>query len=210
MKRPSGVIYKAVNKINGKVYVGQTVNPVSVRIRQHFNRPDHPFGVALRKYGLCGFDIRVLEECPRELLNDRERHWIAEIQAHSRAGYNLTLGGDGRNGAPHTEATKLKMRNAALGSRNHNFGVPRPPEENEKRSQSLRGKMVGDKNPMYGKRFSQPEGVRQRMREAFSRPEIREARRQRILANNPMNNEDTRRKLSESIRRSWIERRERI
>lgn len=49
-------IYKATNRVNGKVYVGKTTNPLTSRIAEHnYNaktrRDTTHFHLALRKYG---------------------------------------------------------------------------------------------------------------------------------------------------------------
>ena len=47
-----GIIYKYTNKINKKVYIGQTINE-SRRKREHREaKGDYPFHRAIRKYGL--------------------------------------------------------------------------------------------------------------------------------------------------------------
>lgn len=48
---------------------------------------------AIRKYGLENFTFEVLEECPSELLNEREIYWINYFDSYYN-GYNCTLGGN--------------------------------------------------------------------------------------------------------------------
>lgn len=67
-----GVIYKITNLINGKSYVGQTIQALNVRFRSHL-REDTYLGRTMRKYGLENFSVEVIEECDTlELLNERE------------------------------------------------------------------------------------------------------------------------------------------
>lgn len=95
-------IYKATNKIDGKVYVGKT-NNLPKRKREHFNdtRNLHLFSRALRKYGNDNFDWEVLEHSLETLeeANERERYWIKKNRSYFRwknaNGYNMTKGGDG-------------------------------------------------------------------------------------------------------------------
>lgn len=47
---------------------------------------------AILKYGKENFSIEILEECPKELLNDREKHYIKLYNSYN-SGYNSTLGG---------------------------------------------------------------------------------------------------------------------
>lgn len=92
-----GVIYKAVNKINGKSYIGQT-NNLKRRIKEHIKQKDGTaFHAAIVKYGEKNFDWEVIEECPEEELNDREIYWIAYFDTYNN-GYNATRGGQWRNG----------------------------------------------------------------------------------------------------------------
>lgn len=92
------IIYKATNKINGKVYIGQTIRTLKVRINCHLRANSHyPFGNALRKYGIENFDIKVIDEAlTKEELNEKEIYWIKfyDCQRSSGHGYNITAGGD--------------------------------------------------------------------------------------------------------------------
>ena len=47
---------------------------------------------AILKYGKENFSIEILEECPKELLNDREKYYIKLYNSYN-SGYNSTLGG---------------------------------------------------------------------------------------------------------------------
>lgn len=97
--RDVGVIYCIQNKVNGKLYIGQTVQP-STRKRQHFTtkKGPHCLGLfrAMNKHGRDNFTWSILEkEVPKEMLNDLERHFIWQYQSVSPRGYNFTGGGDG-------------------------------------------------------------------------------------------------------------------
>lgn len=93
-------IYQYKNKINGKSYVGQSIN-INKRFREHKNaafnpnNKDYKFAIhaAIRKYGLENFDFIVLEECTPEKLNEREKYWIAFYDSYNN-GYNETIGGN--------------------------------------------------------------------------------------------------------------------
>ena len=81
-------IYKIENKINGKVYIGQSIN-IKIRWQQHkreanCNRRNAPLDNALSKYGLDNFTFEVLEECSQELLNEKEIFWIAHYKSNDR------------------------------------------------------------------------------------------------------------------------------
>ena len=93
-------IYKITNKINGKVYIGQSVD-IERRWKEHRQRPfnsnskqyESPLYRAIRKHGLDNFTFQVVEEGLPSELNDKETYWINYYDSYSN-GYNLTLGGD--------------------------------------------------------------------------------------------------------------------
>lgn len=90
-----GIIYKITNNVNGKSYIGQTRQGIQFRWCQHTNSKDNSyFHKAIRKYGKDNFTIDILEECPVEILNEREIFYIAKYDTFKN-GYNLTIGGDG-------------------------------------------------------------------------------------------------------------------
>lgn len=94
-------IYKIENKINGHIYIGQSVH-IERRwqdeIRRASNPEDisynYPLSLALRKYGVDNFDFSVLEECSAEELDEKECYYIHQYNSYYN-GYNQTLGGDG-------------------------------------------------------------------------------------------------------------------
>ena len=93
-----GFIYKITNKVNGKSYIGQTIQNVKERFYQHcatkcsqaiLNMVIHK---AITKYGKSNFTIEVIEEVESTNLNDRERYWIRYYDSYNN-GYNSTEGG---------------------------------------------------------------------------------------------------------------------
>ena len=96
-----GFIYKITNKVNGKSYIGQTIQNVKERFYQHcatkcsqavLNMVIHK---AITKYGKSNFTIEVIEEVESANLNDRERYWIRYYDSYNN-GYNSTEGGQDR------------------------------------------------------------------------------------------------------------------
>lgn len=94
-------IYKIVNDINEKVYIGKTMNSISERWREHLSdmnkikNEKRPLYNAMRKYGSDHFSIEEIEKCNLEDLNQKERYWIEYYNSY-KYGYNATLGGDGK------------------------------------------------------------------------------------------------------------------
>lgn len=99
-------IYKIQNKINNKIYIGQSIN-----IFQRWNSHKRAYKDILnkdynkhlyrsiRKYGIENFDFSVIEECSREELNEKEKYWISYYDStNPEKGYNLLEGG---NNVPH-------------------------------------------------------------------------------------------------------------
>ena len=96
------IIYKAVNIINNKVYIGQSKNSLKYRISTHkcaaftANSKSY-FHKAIRKYGWDSFIWEIIFECKTiEELNIKEIEFITEYECHASLGkgYNLTKGGD--------------------------------------------------------------------------------------------------------------------
>lgn len=88
-------IYKIENRINGKSYIGQSIN-VTKRLRDHKSNSknlDYPLYLAISKYGEENFSFNLIEECSQDLLNEREIYWIKKYDSYFN-GYNQTLGGN--------------------------------------------------------------------------------------------------------------------
>ena len=98
-----GYIYKATNKINNKIYVGQTVHTIEKRWKDHLDDcnslsgHNYLFHKAIKKYGPNNFIIEQLEECDNQKLNERECYWIKILNSYylDGFGYNMTRGGEG-------------------------------------------------------------------------------------------------------------------
>ena len=90
-------IYKVTNKINGKVYIGQSVD-IGRRWRQHMTAEDDIyFHKAIQKYGVENFEWEVIEQCKKSELDEREIYWIEYYDSYNK-GYNCTKGGEGVSG----------------------------------------------------------------------------------------------------------------
>ena len=86
-------IYKIENLINGKVYIGQSIE-IERRWQKHLNaNDDFLIHKALRKYGKKNFSFTILEECKQSELDQREQYWINSFQSLMPLGYNMVQGG---------------------------------------------------------------------------------------------------------------------
>jgi group I intron endonuclease len=107
------IVYTAVNKINGKRYVGITKRELSRRVAAHINEAKFPFQRALIKYGVQSFEIYVIDSADTwKALCEKEIYWIQFYGCTSPAGYNLTYGGDG---SIPTEEVRAKIGVASKG-----------------------------------------------------------------------------------------------
>lgn len=131
-------IYVIENKVNGKKYVGQSVN-ILLEWRVNHKNPllrDKHHNIHLQrawnKYGESNFEHKIIHVCSEEELTNLEIFYIKELNAHQTlGGYNISWGGD----AP--------MRN-----RKHS------PEAKEKIRLS-HPDISGENNPMFGKKHSE-------------------------------------------------------
>lgn len=157
-----GYIYKVTNVINNKVYIGQTTDTLEKRWKRHINSAKKGsnlyFHRALIKYNINNFKIENIDQAQsKKELNDKEKYWIAYYKSYVKDfGYNLTKGGEG--GALTGEALE-KMKLSKKGKKPS-------PESILKRSISLKGKLCGEKNPMYGKK---PVNANKTMEEFFGK-----------------------------------------
>jgi group I intron endonuclease len=115
-----GIIYKVANLINGKVYIGQTVNTLRKRKTQHKTASkrkkyeDMLLYKAFKKYGFENFEWKIIDNASNENdLNEKEVYWIKYYNSYigfkNCNGYNMTLGGHGKRGAIHSEETRKKL-----------------------------------------------------------------------------------------------------
>lgn len=87
-------IYKITNLINGKVYVGSSVN-IHQRWKREKNAAynpndgsyNYPLSRAFRKYGIENFSFEVLEECSQAMLIEREQYYV-DVYDSLNKGYN--------------------------------------------------------------------------------------------------------------------------
>jgi len=85
-------IYKITNLINGKNYIGQSID-IFRRWKQEINgRCNKELKEDFLKYGLENFTFDVLIECSREELNKNEKRLIEEYNSIEQ-GYNKKAGG---------------------------------------------------------------------------------------------------------------------
>ena len=133
------IIYRIQNKINGKIYVGQTKHSLNKRVKAHIRSKKFLISKALRKYGIDSFEIRVIGLAgSKEVANGKEKYWIKALDCKAPNGYNLCDGGEGLSEP--TEETRHKMSLSMIGK---NVGKKASPETKAKMSKSAMGKNIG-------------------------------------------------------------------
>lgn len=134
-------IYKIINDINGKEYVGQTYKTIEERLEKHIKDSSSgkkkymPILMAIQKYGKKHFNIVLLEELSENLgqedVDKKEVEWGLKLNTLSPNGYNLKLGnargilseetkkkiGDIHRGKVVSEETRNKISKANLGKK---------------------------------------------------------------------------------------------
>lgn len=150
----NGCIYRIKNKINKKIYIGQSIN-FEARVANHKwnanKKTNTPLYYAMNKYGIDNFEFSIIEDGISDLkiLDKKERDYIKEYKSHtSENGYNVLNGNiknpsgrRWRKGFTLTESHKKKISKAMTGSKNPRFGKPG----------TMKGKM-GSKSSNWGNR----------------------------------------------------------
>lgn len=96
----NGIIYKATNLQNNKVYIGQTIKTLEQRINKHYYDASYDnlyFHKALNKYNKEDWKWEVIDSSnSTEELDSKEKYWISFYGSNDALkGYNLTSGGRG-------------------------------------------------------------------------------------------------------------------
>ena len=140
------VIYCYTNKINGKRYVGQTIQKLRKRHGQHLSGKQL-IDKKLKQYGVENFKLEVLHLADIYSIDMLEKHYIICLNTivKNGEGYNISSGGS--NG------------NSLAGKTNEEIE-----EFKRKISEAKKGKYIGENSPNYRKKFS--EEVKRKMSEA--------------------------------------------
>lgn len=145
MKSGISGIYKIVNIINNKFYIGSS-KELNRRWSEHKSELKHNKHIniilqrAWNKYGIDCFNFEIIEECDVNILLEREQFYIDTLKPK----YNIGLkssGGDNLTNHPNRIEIIQKM---AIGVRNRHLNRT----DEERRLYSERYK--GNKNPNFG------------------------------------------------------------
>jgi group I intron endonuclease len=161
-------IYCITNLINGKKYIGQTIQSVEKRFKRHcwpstLRRAAMPISLAIKKYGKENFKVELLHECfSQEQLDKMEIYYANNLDTFSPNGYNLRAG----NGpGSMSEETKEKIAAANRGQKrseeakrnmsNAHKGVPLSQSHRESIAKSL---TISDRSRAKTYTFIDPDG----------------------------------------------------
>ena len=145
-----GFIYKIINKITNQYYIGQTMQNIEERWRQHKSSKSNCRYLknAFQKYGIENFDFKLICICFDSDLNRFEIEYIKKYNSLVPNGYNLRTGG--QNGGKQNNETKIKI-SEALKKRYVEFpnlhpksqlGKPHTEEIKTKISNALKGRKI--------------------------------------------------------------------
>ena len=95
------IIYKATNKKDGKVYIGQTKQELKDRAAQHYRearsekRKTTPFHEALVENSRDDFSFEIIDKADNQHdADEKEHYWITFYHSQDpQRGYNLDSGG---------------------------------------------------------------------------------------------------------------------
>lgn len=147
-------IYLITNTKNGMKYCGQSID-ITQRWKSHTTPNKSVIGAAIAK-DLQSFTFKILEECPREMLNEREKYYIELYVCLHPYGYNMTSGGS--SGCVVSDATKKKLSLKKIGNQIAKGHI---------HTAETKAKMSADRmGNKYSLGYSPPEEVREKIRVA--------------------------------------------
>ena len=144
-------IYVHINKVNGKIYIGQTKQTLEQRSSngKAYKYCRH-FWNAIQKYGWENFEhIVLIENLSLEMANIIEEYLIKKYDSTNRKiGYNLWFGGNNREV---NEETRRIQREKKIGYNPWKIWDEETIESIKRKNSIAK---MGEKNPMYGKQLS--------------------------------------------------------
>ncbi len=154
-KKISG-IYKIINKINGKYYIGSS-NDIERRWYNHKlelrknKRGNLYLQRAWNKYGECNFNFLIIENVSIDKLLMIEQKYLDICKNNRNLSYNI--GNDAKSPMLGNHHTKEAVEKIILSNKRRK----RTFESKMKLSKIMKGRYVGSKNPMYGKHYTNTE-----------------------------------------------------
>lgn len=132
------------NKVNHKMYIGQTRQRLQTRFSQHMcpNSACKALRNAVRKYGRDSFEVlKLTTAATQEEADHLEMLWIRLTHSDNpKYGYNQTSGGSG-NAMAFTDDVKRKMSESRKGSGNSFYGRKHTDESRKRMRESHAGQI---------------------------------------------------------------------
>lgn len=185
-------IYLLTNKVNNKIYIGQTTLDLKDRMQKGEGYKNSPYlYYAIKKHGYQNFEYTILAICNTlEEANVLESKYIEGYNTRNQQiGYNLKEGGS--NGK-HSDESKIKIGAASAGrvvleetrkkiSAAH-LGVPKPAQSEERKqenSEFMKKRHAEVGHPMQGKHHTDEtkQLLREKLKDRTIPEEVLEKRR---------------------------------
>ena len=188
-------IYKITNP-KSKIYIGQSIDikrrfyEYQKKIRCYSQKKLYN---SLIKYGVDNHNFTVIEECEIELLNERERYW----QDHYNVlmdGLNLLLTNTKDKNGENSDETKSKI-SKSLKQYFNSLPTQKKQEIYGKSSRQRKGKLGNRKNSILTEEHKKK--LSQAKKGSVLSDETKEKIRKWTIENQPMNNDASRKKISE-------------
>lgn len=157
-------IYKYTNKVNGKIYIGQTRNSLSQRAK--FNGENYYgcryFYNAIKKYGWENFEPEIIVDgLTQEEADILEEYFIKQYNSTDRSiGYNISFGGN--NNVMPDESKEIISKKAIERYKDKTKNPMYGKKHSETSLKKMSQKKVGKNNPMYGKHLSEESKQKQK------------------------------------------------
>lgn len=151
-----GVIYKIINKVNGKIYIGQTINGFNQRyksggkgiervykshsIRKKTRSYNEHLYHSIEKYGFESFEVLEVFDIAfsKSELDIKEKSWISIYKSNNRKfGYNISEGGNTHRIA---DETKRKISEIKKGKKHSEETKIKMRESQRKRCAEIKNK----------------------------------------------------------------------
>lgn len=152
-------IYKIENLVNGKIYIGKSVNiyrrwkkhKTLLNTRSHYNKH---LRCAWDIYGEDNFEFSIIEQCAQDndILSIKEKYYIELYSSNnSDFGYNMTNGGDGTFGLKWSDEQRKATSERMSGNKNPYYGT----KKSESFKRQVSAKLKGRVSPMLNKHHSE-------------------------------------------------------
>lgn len=112
-------IYKIINRVNNKIYIGQSVD-INYRLYIHKRNVKknkrHPLYASMRKHDIENFEFIIIEQVHDiGKLDEREQYWINHYKSNDKNyGYNLRLECTTNRGCKYSEESRKNSENKRL------------------------------------------------------------------------------------------------